>query len=325
MNLSTVDDLRADALFRAGEQQSATSKFWVQSLVYLNRVMRDLMLGGQIAVGRDLATSAGIYDHLVSSPVNDWWWARARGILNTTAGRNTDTVTLTQGSVSGTLGATVATDLDGYRIRANQLATAPLISAHTSGSAAITLDAEWPEETVAGGSTVIWKDSYALASDFLRFCAPPYIHSTWSRQASVGCVENRDSEWPLSLMAQGPPTQAYLRGPQTLVFNAWDTRAYRLEYEYIAMPADLTAGTGTTPLPPHYRPLLAIGTAMLIAHDKGDDRAKTFASEYREMLGRMSQEHRKMISGGSAVFGQFKPRQATQFRGYQPHGELFLC
>mgnify|MGYP001226875597 FL=1 len=323
-NLTTVDDLRADALFRAGEPQSSTSTFWVQSLVYLNRVLRDLMLGGQIAVGRDLATSAGIYDHLVSNPINDWWWARARGVLTTAVGRDTDTVTLTLGSTSGTLGATVANSLVGYRIMANQLPTVPLISAHTAGTAAITLDAAWPEVSVAGGQAKLWFDTYTLASDFLRFAAPPYVHSTWSSGISVGCVENRDSEWPLALMPQGPPTQAYLRGPQTLVLNAWDTRAYRLEYEYIAMPPDLVAGAGVTLLPAHYRPVLAVGTAMLICHDKGDDRAQRFASEYREMVGRMIQEHRKMISGGSAVFGQYKVRQGSALRSQQKNGELFL-
>jgi hypothetical protein len=323
-NYATVDDLRADALFRAGEPQSSTSPFWVQSLIYMNRIMRDLMLGGQIAVGRDLATSAGIYDHLVSQPIIDWWWARARGVLMTAVGRDTDTVTLTQASTSGTLGATVASSLAGYRLMANQLPTIPLIAAHTGGTAAITLDAEWPEVSVAGGTCKLWKDTYTLATDFLRFAAPPYIHNTWAQGISIGCIENRDTEWPLSMIPQGPPTQAYLRGPNTIVLNAWDTRAYRFEYEYLAMPADLVAGAGVTLLPAHYRPILSIGTSMLIADNKGDDRAQTFASEYREMLGRMAQEHRKMISGGSAVFGQYKCRSGTGIRAPQPNGEIFL-
>ena len=117
---------------------------------------------------------------------------------------------------------------------------------------------------------------------------------------------------------------AFMTAPQTVEVNAWDTRAYRFEYEYIALPADLVAGSGTTIFPPHYRPLLSIGTSMLICHDKGDDRAKTFASEFRELAMRMCQEHRRMISGGSSVFGQFKARQSPAFRSQQLHGELFI-
>lgn len=289
----------------------------------MNRIQRDLMLGGQIAVGRDLATSAGIYDHLVTVPMTDWWWARSRGVLNTVVGRNSDTITLTQGSTSATLGATVADSLAGYRIRANNLPTIPLISAHSGGSASVTLDAAWPEDTQTAVTCEIFKLSNSLASDFLRFASPPYVHNTWAQGLSVGAVQNRAQNWPLSLVTQGIPTMAFMTAPQTVEVNAWDTRAYRFEYEYVAMPSDLAAG-GTTLLPQHHRPILSVGTSMLIAHDKGDDRAKTFASEFRELAMRMMQEHRRMISGGSSTFGMFKTRQGSGHRSYQSNGELFL-
>lgn len=323
-NYTTVDDLRADALFRAGEPQTSSSSFWVQSLVYLNRIYRDLLLGGQIAVGRDLATSAGIYDHLVSTPITDWWWARKVGVLTTVAGRTSDTVTVTNGSTSGTWGAGITGSRAGYRIQINNLPTVPLISTHTSTSASFTMDAAWPEVTQTAVPCNIFLLAGTLATDFLRFSAPPYVHSTFSGGISVGCTENRDDNWPLASVPQGPPTQAYLTAPQTVTLNAWDTAQYRLEYEYIAMPVDLVAGSLTTLLPPHHRAVLALGTAMLIAHDKGDERAKTLASEYRELVGRMLQEHRKMISSGSSIFGQMRTRRGWRGRGYQPNGELFL-
>ena len=65
--LLSVDDLRADALFRAGEPQSSSSSFWTKSLDYLNRIQRQLAIGGAIAVGRDLATVAGISPRLSPS------------------------------------------------------------------------------------------------------------------------------------------------------------------------------------------------------------------------------------------------------------------
>jgi hypothetical protein len=310
MPYGTVDELRADALWRAGEPQSSSSQFWVKSLEYLNRIQQGLLLGGGIAVGRDLATSAGIYAHLVDLPITDWWWARALGILMTPTTISA-TATFTAGSTTVTFTPVSATDLDGYRIVPSDttvLDFMPKVSAHTAGAGTLTMDVSAP----ASGSTdvVFAKDTVALPSDFLRFTMAPTRQRvlTDGYPIEVGAREIGPAPW--RTLSQGAPTRASLTGPQTLAFNSYDTVPYRLEFEYIAMPADLIAGA-TPILPAHHRACLAVGAAMLMLFDKSDlSRAQNLASEYREMIRRMTQEQTKAMSGSSSMNARFAYRNA---------------
>lgn len=325
--LRTVDDLRSDALFRAGEPQSSSSSFWAKSLEYLNRVQQQLLLGGSISAGRDLATSAGIYAHLVNTPITDWWWARKRAVFNTTAAlERTVSGTLTQGTTTTlTVTSAISTDITGhyvfvlgkptvYRSRAN-------VDPSTTG---VYLDAAYVDDDVTDPSIEIAKLEYDLAGDFLRFCSRPTPQASGGSPVDVASIEQRNSDWPLASVLKGRPTRAFMVGPRTLAFNAYDTRPYRVEYEYVAMPPDLTEGTFPL-LPEHHRQVLASGAAMLMLFDKDDSRAANLASEYRELVGRMAQEHRKAISGGSATFGQFRFRQpGLTKRSPQTLGELYL-
>jgi hypothetical protein len=320
--LFTTNDLRADALFRAGEPQDSTSSFWAKSLEYLTRVQRSLILGGGVAVGRDLATSAGIYAHLVDIPITDWWWARRTGVVNTKTAITSLTVTVTLNATTGVLSAAPSSGLKGYRIQVNGLPSVMRI-VQNSGTG-LSFDAPWPEETLSGASCVLWNPSCTLPGDFVRFAAPPYTHASFSGSIPVSTREQQFSEWPLSVPLQGQPTRAFLVGPQEFHVNTYDTRPYRMEFEYIALPADIREETAPS-LPLQFRGVLASGAAMMIAFDKSDGRAAHLASEYREMVGRMVQEHRRAISGGSSTFGQFRVRDIGRpQRAVQPMGELFL-
>src|SRR3990172_9500813 len=128
-NLTTTEDLRLDALFRAGEPASASSALYAKALEYVNRIQQDLLLGGGIAVGRDLATSAGIYAHVVDLPLTDWWWARKqpRGVLNTDALVEAGTVTVTEGSTAVTFSSAPAVSVAGWRLEVSKLPTVPRI------------------------------------------------------------------------------------------------------------------------------------------------------------------------------------------------------
>ena len=320
--LLSVDDLRADALFRAGEPQSSSSSFWVKSLDYLNRIQRQLAIGGAIAVGRDLATVAGIYTQVVTVPLTDYWWLRKLGVFTTTAAITNLTVTATEGSATATLSAAPSTNLEGWRIQISTLPTVPRIVSHSGTS--ITLDAPWPEDTQTGATCNIFDVEYALPPDFLRFASAPYVHSTFAAPIPVSSRRQLHIDYPWAHMTQGRPTKAFLTGPRTLQVNTFDNRGYRYEFEYIGMPADLQAG-GEPVLPMHQRPVLASGVAMLILHDKNDSRAETMASEYREWIQRMMQEHRRSLGAGSTSYGVHRVRSRGWIqRQVQPEGELFL-
>lgn len=325
MSYQTVDELRVDALWRAGEPQSATSIMWDASLRYMNRIQQGLLLGGAIAVGRDLAASAGIYAHLVDLPITDWWWARKRALLTTTKARDLTATALTNASATGTLSATTTPSLVGLRMLVQGRETTPVVATHTSGTDTFTMDAVWPEDTYAGPIT-FFVSEYPLAADFLRFSAPPYVHAYGGAPIPVGSFESQGTEYPWSVVLSGAPSRAFQLGPQTVGLNAYDSsRSYRLEYEYVAMPIDLVAGASPI-LPQHHRSVLAVGTAMMLCFDKSDSaRAQNLASEYRELVGRMAQEHRRMLSGGSNLFGQFRFRAPLGFeRRPQPMGEMYL-
>lgn len=325
-NYETVDDIRTDALRRAGEPQSSTSDFWTDSLTYINKVQQILILGGGVAVGRDLATSAGIYSQLVSQPLTDWWWARKFGAFTMTTGITTGTVSLTQGSTAVTFSSAPSSSVKGWRIEVNKLRTVPRFASHAPGSTSAVLDAEWPEDDVTGGTYRCWQEEYDLADDFVRFAGAPVLHSNYLPPLPVTHREQLVTHSPLQLLNEGEPKQAAMIAPRKLIFDTFDTtRGYRFEYEYICMPTDLVAG-GVILLPHHHRQVLAVGTSMLILHDKNDSKAETMASEYRELVARMAQEHRHLLGAGSPNFGQFKLRAeyGRRNRSKQPYGEQFL-
>lgn len=326
-NYLDIEDIRADALLRAGEPQSALSDFYGQAITYVNRVLQDLLLGGSVAVGRDLATSAGIYADVVGLPITDWWWARKqpRGVLNTDALIEDGVVTVTEGSTAVTFSVAPAASVAGWRLDVAHLPTVPRILTHVAGSTSATLDAAWPEVTSTGASYTLFNVEYDLPADFLRFAGTPYLHSRYMDAIPVGVRENHDMWYPFGTFFKAPPTSAALIQPQRIQLNSYDTRAYRLEFDYIFMPPDLQAG-GPIPLPRHHRAVLAIGAAMLICFDKGDDKAERLASEFRERVSLLVQEHRKMMSSGSPTMGVHKiwPSRDPRKGRIQPRGEQYL-
>lgn len=323
-NYQLTEDLRIDALFRAGEPQDATSDFFVPSLRYLNRINQILVLGGGVAVGRDLAQSAGIYARLVSPPITDWWWARKRGNLTTL----TDVEFTGAGVINGgnliVLAPAVAPSLVGRRVLFDGEDVSPIVEVHPSGSTVATLDGPFIGTTSGTQAGTFIQLEYDLPQDFLRFVQKPTVHSSWKRSLNVSGLEQRDEEFPILGDFKGIPTRAYYVGPQRVALNAHDDTAYRFEFEYIKMPLELT-GDDQPDLPPHHRQVLAVGAAMMIAFDKNDGRSTELASEYRELVSAMHQEHRRMLTGGSSTFASFKVRAPSRrLRSQQDSGTLFF-
>lgn len=331
----TTDDLRLDALWRAGEPQTTFSSFWAKSLEYINRIYQGLILGGNIVVGRDLATSAGLYSHVFDLPITDWWWARKLGVLTTVpfidvsatfTAKSREVIfspfTLPQ---SPELLAHNFTFV-GWRIFIPGQIVLPriaVVTEMTATSLTVRLDGPWPEETFTGGVS-LYQEEYALPFDFVRFTSPFWNHSTITRQVPVGSREQFMVTGIYPFIRQGPPTAAFQTGPQTVIFDNFDSEAFRMEFEYIAMPDFLESGTIPL-LAPQHRSILSVGAAMLMCFDKSDTKAEQLASEYREYIMRMTQEHRKAMSSGSNVYGMHLPRAGyRRTRAQQPSGEIFL-
>lgn len=337
-NFTNIDDIIDTALWRAGEPQDSTSDYWSRVVEYINKVQQTLLLGGGVAVGRDLATSAGIYNLTVTIPLTDWWWSRKRGVLTVAQGLDSEdspgsgtarTVTATKDSTTLTFSGNITPSLAGYRIVINNQETMPIISTHTAGTSTATLDAVWPQATETAVSFQTWPWEVSLASDFLRFAGAPWLHSDYGQIIDMVSKETLVESAVLQAGYEDAPRRFALVRDQVIVFDRYDTdRSHRFEYDYIAQPTDLAAGE-TPLLPRHHRQVLSTGAAMMILFDKNDARAENAASEYRELVMRMAQEHRKMLGSGSSVMGQFLVRNpgfrgGGYRRGRQPMGEWFL-
>ncbi len=299
-NYSTVDDLKADALRRAGERTDGTSAYDTTAVTYLNAVLLGLLTGGPFGP----ADEKGIV-----LPVVDWTWSRKSppGVFNTSAYVTTGTVTATKGSTTITFSSAPAASVAGYRIRINSLSPVPRISAHTAGVATATLDAAWTEDTQTTVTYRLFKHEYALASDFLRFVRQPVI-PVYPYKLSVVEEDQLEDRYPLATIEAGTPTQAALIGNSTLRLNKYTENPLRVEYNYIYVPDDLVEGD-TPALPRHHRRILAVGAACLIAFDKNDDKAPPLLREMQGILRAMLQEHTHKMARGADGYGRIKARQ----------------
>ncbi len=326
--LDTVTKLQQDALWRAGEPTGGSSTFNAKALEYLDHIWTILLTGGNVAVGRDLATSAGIYAHLVDIPVTDWWWARSRAAITTKAVFEA-TVTLNNGSLSGSIPSAPSDDLAEYRIVVPGAYTVPRILTGGSSSTLLTIASAWPEATITTTARFV-PTRYVLPSNFGRPTSRPYVHGANGYQIDLTSHESMQEVSPFNQMVQGPPTQGTIEQADNtnayLWLNNWDTKRYAVELQYVIRPDQaISESAVVSRLPVQYMRVLSTGAAMLICFDKGDTRAEQLASEFRESVRAMATEHRRWIDGGSNAVGQFLIRKPMRrWRGSQPNGSTFL-
>lgn len=341
----TTDDLKTQALWTAGEPTDGTSDFDTQVLSYLQAVYNVLITGGTLGT-RDLATSAGLYEHVVDIAMTDWLWLRKQppfAFVTTPACiGNASSVTLNQGTQAGTatvtFGSTTVTfsiapswnvgtgttSVEGGRFKIltqengvpNPPITVPRIVTHVAGATTAELDAPWPQQTQTVSDWVIWQAEYNLPADFERFCEAWKVQGGWinnDQPLNVGSYEQVFDKFPLSDSSQGPPSAAARMGTGVLMMNRWDTFSYRVEGSYVFAPPDLVTGTAQQPLVPvRFRQVLSLGAAMLLMQDKVDSRVNALASQFREMVSTMSDEYRKEQNSGSELSGRMLYRQRGQ-------------
>jgi hypothetical protein len=169
---------------------------------------------------------------------------------------------------------------------------------------------------------VLFQAEYMLPADFLRFTEAPQIHGGWSGsnvpRLNIGSPEQVSDMFPITEINQGPPTAAARISTDTIQMNRWDTQSFRIEFSYIFQPEALVVGANQQPLVPlRFRQVLSIGAAMLMAHDKVDQRMTTLSSQFREIVAHMGVEYRKEMMSGSEWNGRmlFRQGQSRNRRG----------
>lgn len=147
------------ALANAGEVTNGNSSYETELLNKLNRVHFAIVAGGTIPLLRD-----------VSVEIDEVWpWAKAKRplILELQPKYNTGTVTLTQSSEAGTLSSAPSYSVAGWYLKPQGSGGAYRIASHTASSTSFELDAAWPEDSVSGGTFVIFKLDYELVPDYI--------------------------------------------------------------------------------------------------------------------------------------------------------------
>jgi hypothetical protein len=340
-NTITTDDLKAYALWLAGEPTDGSSDYDERILQHMQLVYNTFVNGGTIGV-RDVAQAAGLYEHLVDIPTTDWYWLRKQppfafvttpALLGVASGVTLNqgtvlgTVTLTYGSPTIAFSVAPAISVTGFRLKLLQQAqgvpnppiTVPRIAAHTAAALTAQLDAPWNQESQTVSSFVLFQAEYPLPADFVRFVEAWQVQGGWTGgnppRLNVGSYEKVNDQTPLTEYNQGPPSAAARLDTNTIMMNRWDTYSYRIEGSYIFQPETLAIDVEQQPLLPlRFRHALSVGAAMMVMQDKVDGRKNDLASELREIIHHMGIEYRHEQQMGSEWAGRHLYRQGQTRR-----------
>jgi hypothetical protein len=235
-------------------------------------------------VARDHVNRA-YYEILTDKP---WPWALKDppGVLNVVA-KVTGTATIAHDSTSITLGATISSSMAGRWFEIDSEEVPYRISAHTAGTASLTLDATYKEVAVSYGAFTIYKDEYTLASDCLR------VWGAKNRNDPNGIVDVVDANYmheelpdrsTYSVNSGGKNntqiTMTIVQGEKARISPWPDTDDITIEYSYCVKPtSDLSFDktTNDTPLVPLESRYVISDKAMFnLLSDLGDEKMLTF-------------------------------------------------
>ena len=305
-NLQFSSDLLDDILFRAGEPVDGTSDFHAQALIDLNRAYRAMWMGG---------------GEFVKDMNEPWLWLKKStpGILTLQPYDESGTISVTNNSASATLSATRATDLDGWFLKVDSHGDIFRISAHTAGSAALTLDGVYTGTTNSAAAFRLFKLEYALAADLLRLIAPMRCYSDNIDRIEGIDLYALDRDYPLMYADAGTPDKFALVTDTTVRFNRYggniSTDLRRIEYDYHYRPADLTDGASEEPvIPREHRQVLADCALFNLLTTMSSAKAEAIGLQAKGGLQAMAADNRKKLSQLSSRMGHISPRGAPQGR-----------
>lgn len=150
----TTADLVSSVLRRCGELTTSSSPYYQQAIDYLDQIHATVITGGNE------------FNLEVDEP---WVWARARKplVLEIQPYYGTGSVSLTQGSVSGTFSSAPSYSVSGYLIKLDNGPEVYKIAQHTASSTAFSLDAAFPQTTVAGATFKAFLIDYDLVNAYI--------------------------------------------------------------------------------------------------------------------------------------------------------------
>lgn len=302
----TSGDIIDDVLFRSGEKTDASSDFFDAAIRYVNRSYRAIILGGT-----EIAPSVN----------EDWWWSYADNSLIIQPKYIEGTISVTNNSASATLSDPPAYSLAGYHFKVDNHEDVFVISSHTGGATAVTLDSVYTGETAATAAYKTFKLDYTLQSDVQYITGPM---EAYQRQTDVQLmdVDALTRDYPLRNVVGGTPTRFAMIGEQTVRFNKFGgntaTDLIRLDYRYKIQAVDLADDTNEPLVPLSYRHIIADMAAGHVLADKNDARAGAAFQLAAGGVSAMKMENRRRNAIGARDVGKIYPRQGGLHDGDGP-------
>lgn len=290
-NLRFSSDLMDYILFKAGEKTDGTSDYDASALIYLNSAYRKIWQGGSE------------FDPEINE---DWTWLRGEGNIILQPKITTGTVSVTNNSATATLSSAPSVDLDNWFFKVDTNKGIFKVSAHTAGSAILTLDSVYTGDTNATASYKLVKLDYVLSTDAIEVLSPMY---TAHLSCKIDGISLQSNSEPYELRAGIPVTFSQINSTTVRFDRYTDTDLIRIDYQYKKRPADLTDSLTEEPLVPlHHRQVLANIALFDILTDKNDDRADSVSLIAKQGLKAMSAENQKRLSKMDGNYGKIHSR-----------------
>lgn len=261
-----------DVLFRAGERTDLTGP----------------LVSDYLDIAKSFVQRA--YHDILSAAPWPWGLTDPPGVLSLVA-KVTGTCDVTLGSTSVTLSAVLAPSMVGRWLEIDNEQIPYRISAHTSGTTAVTLDAAYTGSTATGVSYTIYKDEYTLSTDCLR------IWRAWNRNDPSQVVDivtesELQERFPNRIRGTYPTIACLIRGSKLRISPWPETQPITIEYEYTAKPiVDLTfdgvTATDTPLVPIVDRQIISDSALVMLYNNKNDGRAADVAQLVGTKIGMM--------------------------------------
>lgn len=302
-NLRYSSELLDDILFRADELTDGTSDHEAQALIYLNRAYRSLYMGGS-----EFTPDGGS---------ELWWWLNTGNsniIQQPTI--ETGTISVTNNNASVTFSGNITPDLtDGWYIKVGNHADLFQFSVHGGNQNTATLDSVYTGDTSATATYRLMKLEYDLASDVLYLSDKMHCNQDSQYDIDGISLTHLKERFPLHLLDSGVPSAFAPVSETRIMFNSYgstDGDYVRIDYDYLARPADLTDSSTEEPVVPRqYRHILSDMAVYFIHLDKENDRSSTAYRQAQAGIMAMKKENRSRYAKiGEA--GRIYPRMSNR-------------
>ena len=308
-NYSTRDILKG-VLVNCGERFDGTSPYNQLALKYINNVYKNLLSGAN-----EFAPELG----------DAWSWARQTSSLVLPGYYNTGSVNMVLNSNAGTFTNPPSISLQGYHLKCTTpIDTWYIITQHTASSSSFTIDCPWVDASGAY-AFVAPKLIYDLGAGILRLVEPFRIYSDrvleynensndMSRIYALSILDFW-KKYPLRQIVNDIPsvfmTLTRSESSWKVQFNKYVTNQIKIDYDWIAIPSELTDASDSIPLVPfEYRDLLETGAAFYLSQTQNNDaRADRFFKLTQAKIQAMHLAEEKYLKLGSVGFAKLVPRR----------------